>query len=126
MRLYLAFFIILSVFLSANKCSKEIQKSDIYNTWLHSFEEDNGDIKVYRPNTYNFPPARGRKGFTIARNGEFVLHEIAPTDGLDSKKGTWKMKGDKVIEVTMNESGEKFDLTIYALQDGVLSLIDKR
>ena len=35
-------------------------------TWLQSREESSGDTLVYRPNTYDFPPTRGRTGFRMA------------------------------------------------------------
>ena len=45
----------------------------IYKHWIHSHEEDTEDKKVYRPSTFEFPPSRGRDGFEIKENGEFIL-----------------------------------------------------
>jgi hypothetical protein len=40
-------------------------------TWAHSFEEDEGDIQVYRPrDTYPFPPSRrGRETLIFDLSG---------------------------------------------------------
>ena len=58
-------------------------------TWLNAHEENRGDTLVYRPSTYRFPPARGRTGFRIGAYGRFEQFDIAPTDGLLGRPGTW-------------------------------------
>src|SRR5687767_12282600 len=55
----------------------------LYRTWLHSREEDQGEVMVYRPNDFNFPPSRGRTGFAFEAGGKFTQYDIAPTDGLE-------------------------------------------
>ena len=37
--------------------------------WIHSYEEDTEDVRVYRPRSYDFPLSRGRTGFEIKKNG---------------------------------------------------------
>jgi hypothetical protein len=91
--------IILGFVLLSNKCQKtEDPRSGLDNiygiVWLHSYEEDSGTVKTYRPETYNFPPSRGRQGFKINKDSSFVLYSIAPTDGLDSAVGKWKTGGN--------------------------------
>lgn len=51
--------------------------------WIHSHEEDKGDVKVYRPSTFNFPISRGRDGFEIMQNGTFIVYGIGKADTLD-------------------------------------------
>lgn len=50
--------------------------------WVHSFEEDHGDLQVYRPlATFQFPPARrGRESLTFAAGGLQTHHVPGPDD----------------------------------------------
>lgn len=59
--------------------------------WVHSFEEDSSDIRVFRPSNFTFPPARGRESFEFLPNGQCIHHPIGPADELVSLPGTWKM-----------------------------------
>jgi len=40
--------------------------------WWHSFEEDHDDVAVYRPDGFEFPPARGRRGIEVEPDGSVV------------------------------------------------------
>lgn len=112
---------ILFVTLQANNCSGKLNQAQLYGTWFHSFEEDEaGDIKAYRPSTYDFPLARGRTGFTIGKDGDFTLHEIAPTDGLISSKGKWRMKDDKTIEVIMEKKDRHFEIEVLSVDENFM------
>jgi hypothetical protein len=93
-------------------------------TWLASHEETSGDTLVYRPNTYNFPPARGRKGFAIKPYGRFVQYDIAPTDGLAGRPGTWTADGATRLKIHLDDSSEPdYTLEVVALEHQVLRVI---
>ena len=87
--------------LVAAKCgsSANLPAAAYGKTWLHSYEEDSADVRSYRPNTFDFPPSRGRTGFSIQENGTFVRYGIAPTDGLEEQPGRWKAHGKNQIQV---------------------------
>ena len=72
-------------------------------TWLLSQEENTGDTLVYRPNTYAFPPARGRTGFAIKPYGRFEQFDIAPTDGLDGRPGTWTIDRKTKLRIHLTD-----------------------
>jgi hypothetical protein len=92
-------------------------------TWLHSNEEDGADYKVYRPNTYDFPPSRGRTGFAIEKEGLFRLYTIAPTDGLEEHKGEWKMVRPNLLRVTFPEKEPPgFDLELISISEELLKV----
>jgi hypothetical protein len=92
-------------------------------TWLHANEEDGPDFKVYRPNTYNFPPSRGRTGFALEKDGLFRLYTIAPTDGLEEHKGEWKMVKQKVLRVSFPEKAMPgFDLELISVSEDLLKV----
>lgn len=74
-------------------------KTDLYQHWIHSYEDDNTvqEYRTYRPSTYPFPPARGREGFEIKENGIFISHPIAPVDGNLTIKEKWTLNNDELI-----------------------------
>jgi hypothetical protein len=50
--------------------------------WAHSFEEDTGDVQVYRPQaTFPFPPSRkGRETLDFQQAGQVVSGMPGPDD----------------------------------------------
>jgi hypothetical protein len=93
----------------------------LQQTWLHSHEEDQGEIFTYRPNTYDFPPSRGRTGFSLNEGGKFVQYEIAPTDGLEERTGRWTMTGRDEIRVIFDEERHQdFILEIVHMEPELL------
>ncbi|MGI4884345.1 MAG: hypothetical protein ACRYFR_05235 [Janthinobacterium lividum] len=98
--------------------SKELQ-----GTWLQSPEETRGDTLCYRPNTYKFPPSRGRTGFAIGPAGRFQQFDIAPTDGLQGHDGTWTAPDPAHLRVHLADgSTPDYTLEIISLHQGVLAL----
>jgi len=92
-------------------------------TWLASREEEHGDTLVYRPNTYRFPPTRGRTGFAIKSFGRFERFDIAPTDGLSGRPGTWTAAGGTRLRIHLTDGQEPdYTLEIISLEKQVLKL----
>jgi hypothetical protein len=90
-------------------------------TWLHAVEEDSAEVTVYRPNTYAFPPSRGRTGFSLDADGTFRLLSIAPTDGLEEHPGRWKMVKKDLLRVTFaGDEPEDFYLKIISATPEIL------
>ena len=52
----------------------KVQTGGLSGTWAHSFEEDEGDVQVYRPHdTFPFPPSRqGRETLDFRGAGQVV------------------------------------------------------
>lgn len=73
---------------------------EIFRKWVHSFEEDTNGITVYRPEEYDFPPARGRGGIEFRPDGVFIDWEIGPTDATRGINGHWKMEGSGRVRVS--------------------------
>lgn len=97
----------------------------LQRTWLHSHEEDHGDTLVYRPNTYAFPPSRGRTGFQVEANGALTQFDIAPTDGLEAHKGKWRVEGREFFATFPDKSSVDYKLRILKLDDqkGVMEAV---
>jgi hypothetical protein len=75
----------------------KIDKSLLQQRWLHSREEDSATQMVFRPDTYELPPARGRTGFELAPGGDMVTLGIGPTDRRAVGEGTWKLEGGDTL-----------------------------
>jgi hypothetical protein len=48
--------------------------------WLHSYEESSDEELVFRPESYRFPPARGRVEIELAGDGSFTERAPGPDD----------------------------------------------
>ncbi|MBF9219885.1 hypothetical protein [Hymenobacter ruricola] len=95
----------------------------VEGTWLSSREEDRGDTLVYRPNTYKFPPSRGRTGFAFKEFGRFEQFDIAPTDGLAGHPGTWVIDGTNKVRIHLDEGQEPdYTLEVVSLKNKVLKV----
>jgi hypothetical protein len=87
------------------------QPPELFGRWMHSHEEDNGDVQVYRPADYPFPPARGRRGFEIKPDGGLVLYGPGPSDKPEATAERWSSAGagrlrlgDRELEIVSVDS----------------------
>jgi hypothetical protein len=85
-------------------------------TWLRSQEEEQGALRVYRPEGHPFPPARGREGLTFHSDGRFDYR--APGRG-GTETGTWRtVPGGVRADI----AGQQIPLRIREVGDDVLRL----
>ena len=97
---------------------------EIFKHWIHSHEEDTKDVTVFRSSGYNFPPARGRQGFEIKQNGEFVQYRIGPTDRLEKFAGHWKAEGKgKIIAYFENNKVVSYTINIISCTNDLLEIM---
>jgi hypothetical protein len=74
--------------------------NEIFRRWGHSFEEDEGDVTVYRPAEYEFPRARGRAGIEFRPDGSFIDWTIGPADARQPVSGDWRTEGPGRVRVS--------------------------
>jgi hypothetical protein len=67
--------------------------------WRHSHEEDVGDQQIYRRESYDFPPSRGRTEFRLQSDGSACLGAIRPSDGLEQRDCCWRLESDKALVI---------------------------
>jgi hypothetical protein len=67
---------------------------ELFRRWLHSHEEDDGDVRVYRPAGYDLPPARGRRGLEFRPDGELLVYGPGPTDKPQATAARWEPAGE--------------------------------
>lgn len=93
---------------------------EMYKHWIHSNQDKDHrpSVSVFRPSDYNFPPSRGRRGFEIRRNGEFILYEIGPDDRPIKKVGEFKVESPNKIKVYFEDKNKSaFSLRIVSLEE---------
>jgi len=95
--------------------------TEIFRHWTHSHEEDTEEARVYRPDEFEFPPARGRRGLELQSDGEFVRYDIAPADGIDELAGRWEAEGSERVRVALPDR-EPYTLTILSVDADVLRI----
>lgn len=118
------FFISIIVIISGFSFYSTNVKTDLEiifgNRYYHSYEEDKhtAGIKVFRKEGYDFPPARGRRGFQLEKDGTFIAYEIAPADGPLPIKGKWKKTAkENCIKVVFEEADkEKHHVNDYFVE----------
>ena len=76
----------------------------IYGKWGHSYEEDNDDTLVFRPEHFDFPPARGRDGIEFRPDGSFIEWAVGADDSQQGVCGKCQSNDMRTIHVTFDQS----------------------
>ena len=66
----------------------------LQHRWVHSHEEDRPGHAVYRPSTFDFPPARGRGGFDLNPDGSLTEYGPGAADRPTTRPGRWEVGDD--------------------------------
>ena len=78
-------------------------------TWVHSHEEDQGGRLVFRSPKFEFPPSRGRTGFTLKSDGVVEVVGPGPDDRRQVGSGRWTLTG-KRLEIKSTGFSGIFDV----------------
>lgn len=93
---------------------------ELFRRWMHSREEDEGDVRVYRPAGYDLPPARGRRGLEFRPDGELLEIGPGPADKPQATAGRWESVGERRARVSL--AGEPQEVEIVDLEPDRLKL----
>lgn len=96
--------------------------SAIFQHWIHSREEDTEKIKVYRPSNYQFPPSRGRDGFEIKEDGEFIQYGIGATDRPQKITGTWTEEDNQIKISWENQNQRSYTMQVVSCEERLLKV----
>lgn len=88
----------------------DIRVPDIYQKWIHSYEEDYDEYIVFRNSTYEFPPARGRVFFEFFEDGNLSYGNIELPTGNQEKNGSWRKVSSDIIEVIVDKQNLKIQI----------------
>lgn len=106
MKLLLLLFLLMQAEPDFQKSVKKPKKLKHFpfGTWMRSQEEDkdpNAAWLLYRPGSYNFPPARGRSGFVVEKGGKFALIGPSPADRQDTSRGSWTLVSKGCLNISV-------------------------
>jgi hypothetical protein len=88
--------------------------------WLRAHEEEDGSVRVYRPEGHPFPPARGREGLTFHDDGRFEYRAPGSAGTAGAEEGTWRPTPDGV---RVDVAGQTIPMQITEVGDDVLRLV---
>ena len=118
----------LTIMLASQSCTAQMQDipvDEVFDVkWVHSHEDSSEDINAYRPESYNFPPSRGRRGFKMLKDKSFINYEIVPTDGIIERKGRWKKENDNTFTILFGkkENHRNYTMEFVSLSKNLLKI----
>ncbi|MDD1670211.1 MAG: hypothetical protein LUQ67_02690 [Methanomicrobiales archaeon] len=85
-------------------------------SWIHSHEEDEGTLMVFRPASHRFPPSRGRKGYTFHEDGTYDEIGPGPADRPVPGRGKWSLEDDGMLTILPSGGASVRVLRIVSLE----------
>ncbi len=73
----------------------------LVGVWRHSREEDTTSEAVYRPDSFDFPPARGRTGYEFRSDHSCDYLGLSPRDGSARQSCSWQLRGGAHPEIVV-------------------------
>jgi hypothetical protein len=90
--------------------------------WVRSHEEEKGPVRIYRPQGYPFPPARGREGLSFNSDGAFEYITPGRGDQPVGVPGRWHGDPGDPARISAEADGVKIELKIIEVTDDMLRL----
>jgi hypothetical protein len=87
-----------------------VDPAALHGRWVHSHEEDTAEGQVFRPDSYPFPPSRGRRALDLRSDGSYGASAPGPTDRPEETGGTWKLAGDRLELRAADDSTEAYQV----------------
>ena len=103
----------------------QVDRGALARKWVHSHEEDTSDQTVFRPETFKFPPSRGRKSFELRPDGTMVHSGIGPDDRPNLRTGSWQLKETDTLVLQPSDSNTQ-STVMRVIQVGPDGLIIKK
>jgi hypothetical protein len=120
---YLLFAALLLVACNSAKKAERNFGEALFQHWVHSYEDDQDGYRAFRPAGYEFPPARGREGFELKKDGTFTHHQIGPVDAPVQVVGKWEMKDKTTLKITPAEPGaEPWEMQVVEAAKDMLKI----
>src|SRR5688500_4304443 len=99
--------------------------SDLTGLWYHAFEEDEGDIMVFRPESHPLPPARGRRQLRFDPDGTIVFSAIGRGDAPEPLAGEWTRGGEQIALSFAGGTGPRRLLEIVEARPDMLRVRER-
>lgn len=72
----------------------------LFQRWVRVPEEDEADVRVYRPADAPLPPARGRDGIEFRPDGSLRHYSPGPADAPVGRNGAWRAAAPDTLEIS--------------------------
>lgn len=95
---------------------------EIFNYWIHSYEEDEKNIKVFHTENFDFPLSRGRRGFELKKDGQFFRYDIGPNDLPKKVVGKWQSPVSNKIVIIFAENIRPDSFSIVSCTNDTLHI----
>ena len=89
--------------------------NELLGAWTHAHEEDEGDLRMYRPRGYPLPPARGRSGFELLPGGRARLLSPGRGDGGAMEEVSWSLAQRNTLRFEGPEGKPRLQLVIVSV-----------
>jgi hypothetical protein len=96
---------------------------EIFKRWIYSSEKDEnmGTTITYIAESSGLSGNRGRIGFEIKKNGEFIIHDSGPSDRPRKIVGHFEVITPKFLKARFkNQQRHDLSFEIVSLQDDIL------
>jgi hypothetical protein len=97
--------------------------SEMFKRWVYSSENkgNNEGIITYIAEGSAHAAARGKIGFEIKKGGEFIIHDVSPTDRPRKIIGHYEIIRPSTVKVYLDDQRQQsFSLNIISLQQDIL------
>jgi hypothetical protein len=81
-----------------------IDLATLQQRWIHSHEEDTDKTMVFRPESFQFPPSRGRIVYDFQPDNRLLVQQPGQTDRSEAKSGKWRLDRKGHIFLTFDDS----------------------
>jgi hypothetical protein len=95
---------------------------ELFTHWIHSREEDQDDLQVFRTEAFSFPPSFGRDGMELRPDGTFIQDDVGPADGIVQTPGRWTQQGPGRIAVRFDGAREDYAFTVVSVSAELLQI----
>jgi hypothetical protein len=86
-------------------------EDSLLGRWVRSHEDDTEHELVFRPESYDFPPSRGRTAIELRPDGTYVESAPGPVDVPEEHSGRWTLEGDRlVLEAEGDKPGHAWEI----------------
>jgi hypothetical protein len=96
---------------------------ELFQAWTRSFEEDEGDVQVYRPAASRFPAARQpRDGLEFRPDGTVSMLKPGRADRRERVEGRWYAGGPGLLRVSRGPGAGDASVEIVQVDDTILKV----
>ena len=95
--------------------SANLDKAMLVGAWLHTHEDDQPGIRVFRSRSQPLPPARGRRGYEFHPDGSLTKIGSGSADQTVTSSGHWS--ADPQGRIHIHVQGEPEEILEVIAQD---------